>query len=95
MTHYLRNEDNKTVVDAEAKGKQDLNVVVCLDAFGPMLLNVERGNAIRMIGDFNGVQELRGKYFEGGNVENLTADEFLEKELKKIAEKYNLIYVID
>jgi len=96
MNHYLRNTDNETVVDAQTDSKKDFSVVVCIDTFGPMLLNVERGMAaIHMINEFTRVQELRGVYFEGGDVKRMTADEFLEVELKKTAAKYGLTYVTD
>lgn len=97
MIHYLRTKDNKSVVDAQTKGTHDFSVVVCIDQFGPLLLR-EAENVLDVSSiytDFNDAQELRGAYFEGGHHKTMTADEFLAQELKKIGEKYGLVYITD
>jgi len=96
MTYYLRDKNNKTLVDIEATFQQDgpdLSVVVVINNYSEFLLASK--NQQQVINDFDEISELRGLWFERefGNWPDI--NEFIKDYLHKFAEKYDLIVVTD
>jgi hypothetical protein len=103
MTLYLRNEQNRTIVDIELYKKNnyvELSSSIDIENYSNYLLNnLNRKNEI--ISDFNDLSELRGWLWEVFLGDDNTADKYDEtleevrKMLKKYANKHNLYYVED
>ena len=108
MILFLRNQKNRTIVDIECFVKTEdgrkfveLHADVAIDTYSKFLLeNLDRKDEI--IEDFSAMSELRGwlweRYFMGGDndpEEYQNIIEILRKELKKLAEFYDLSYVED
>lgn len=110
MTHYLRNNDNDTVVDIETT-KDDLDCVVSIKYFAKLLDQFDmrdnkfnnamsdfigRGLKEQVVDDFSQIQEIRSWYFESVEPTG-TPDEFVGKILKYYAKKYEdkLFYLTD
>lgn len=91
MTHYLRRNGN-TIVDVEAT-PNDISSVVCIIEYSRLLLR-EPNRQKEIISDFDGLQELRGEYWETPNQQE-TPDELAERRLREIGAKYDLAYVTD
>jgi len=97
MTHFLRNKENETIVDAEVV-EDDLHVIVVIGTYSKFLLEETDPHARgEIIGDFDNLQELRGEYFEFEVLKKtpMTSDELVEKRMCEIAKKYDLAYVVD
>jgi|JFJP01.1.fsa_nt_gi hypothetical protein len=108
MILFLRNNKNQSIVDLEVWVKTEdnnsfieLQSVVIIETYSKFLLkNLDRKTEI--IEDFSIIDELRGwlweNYFGGEHNDPKKYPEvllFLRTLLKKIAEKYDLIYVED
>ncbi len=103
MTIYLRNENNRTVVDMELwenkESGMDLRVATNLRTYSEILLNnIERKDEV--IEDFNSIDEMRGwfheVYMEMAESPNFKeAREEVEAKLFMAAKKYNLHIVTD
>ena len=93
MTHYLRNNDNKTVVDVQTT-QVDIRCVIVIKEYSALLLAFGFGDPYEFIDDMSQLQELRGEWFENPNQKE-TPDEFVEKRLKAIAEKWDMVYATD
>ena len=108
MILFLRNQKNQSIVDLECfvkteEGRKfvELHATVIIEPYSNFLLeNIDRAEDI--ISDFSKVSELRGwlweSYFMGGDndpEEYQNIIEILRKELKKLAEFYDLSYVED
>lgn len=99
MTYYLRDKNNKTLVDIEVKCNKnlplnsDLSVAVVINNYSEFLLASK--NQQQVINDFDEISELRGLWFEQkcGEWENI--NEFTNNYLHKFVEKYDLIVVMD
>lgn len=91
MVHFLR-KDGNTIVDVEAT-KDDISSVVCIASYSKLLLS-EQNRQAELIGDFDGLQELRGEYHETPRQQE-TPDELAARRLKEIGTKYNLEYITD
>ena len=91
MTHYLR-KNGVTVVDTETSAN-DLSCVVCINSFSELLL-AEPERAAEVAEDFNGLQEMRGEWFETVK-QSETPSEFAERKMRRVADKYDLQYVTD
>ncbi len=96
MTHYLRCENNETLVDCDA-GKDDLHCSVIIGVYSHFLLD-HLDKKDEVIYDFSLIQELRGIWFEHYNMRkqyDFNIDKFIAAEFKLIAKKYDLYYVTD
>lgn len=101
MIHYLRMGTDpvidNTVVDATA-GKDDLSVVVNIEAYTKLLM-LHSDKWHQLSTDFHAVQELRGEYFEHPSRTKAhypeTPDEFVERRLREVGERWHLNYVKD
>ncbi len=102
MTLFLRNEENRTIVDIEindGKNGMDVRVATIIPTYSKLLLeNIERKDEV--IADFQEIDELRGWFWE---VYMELTDEptfndavaQIRNKLLSIAEKYKLNYVVD
>lgn len=102
MTIYLRDKENRTVVDIELNftaNKQDLHSCVVIENYSMLLLdNLDRSGEV--INDFSELSELRGwfweVYMEMSDSPNFKdAKEQVEAKLSIVAKKYNLHIVTD
>lgn len=104
MIHFIRNENNDTIVDVDAT-EDDIHVVVLILGYTRLLLDRfvttsrlvtprARHSQTELVNDFASLQELRAEYFET-NYDKETTDELAERRLREIAEKYGLGYVTD
>ena len=91
MTHYLR-RNGKSIVDVEA-GRTDLRCVVCIDEYSVLLLS-ETSRQAELIIDFGGLQEMRGEWHEDPE-QFESPDEFVQRRLCEVGNKYGLQYVTD
>jgi hypothetical protein len=96
-THYIRNSNNETIAEVEAM-KDDLSAVVCIAPFSRELL--ERANNLLIagdldmfIGDFDGLQEIRGKFFE--TLHDMAPVQMAAEECQKLCRKWDYYYVVD
>lgn len=110
MVLYLRNKDNRSIVDIELNIKRyeekkllELHSSVIIDKYSELLLdNIEKKDEI--INDFTEISDLRGWLWESFFVaeENEGTQQQYEQVLtimrtylKEIAKRYNLSYVED
>ncbi len=92
MTHFLRRKDEKTVVDVEAT-KTDLQCLVDVEGYSYVFME-ESSRQTEVMIDFHDLQEMRGEWHE--DVEQVESpDEFTERKLRTVGEKYGLAYVTD
>lgn len=95
MIHYLRNENNVTIVDIETT-KDDIHCVVIIDTFSEKLLEQKYINRSLFVNDVNNIQEIRAEWFEkleiGGKQ---TPHELAKYRCIELAKKWNLNYVVD
>lgn len=102
MTLFLRNKDNRTIVDIElneGKNGLDLRVATDIETYSEILLeNLDRQEEV--VKDFSEIDNLRGWFFEvfmemTDKPDITKAQTEIKKTLIPVAEKYNLFYVID
>lgn len=99
MIHFLRTENNKTVVDATA-GKDDLSVTVMIEPYTKLVM-LHNDKWHQLSSDFHALQELRGEYFEHPSMTKAngthpeTPDKFVARRLKEIGGRWHLRHVTD
>jgi membrane-bound acyltransferase YfiQ involved in biofilm formation len=109
MVYFIRNKDNRTIVDTEIFIKEDevgnkfieIKSSIIIETYSHFLLeNINKQDEI--IKDFSELKNLRGwlweKYFMGGYNDSKKYDDvtnILNLRFKEIAKKYNLDFIID
>ncbi len=104
MIHYLRDENNNTILDVEVYSDNEddykyveLKASVIIDNYSLFLLSIEDINEkFDFINIINELSELRGwlwEVYEDNKPENINAE--VERMLTEAGEKINLIYVKD
>lgn len=91
MVHFIRNKDNKTIIECETyKGdlKSGLDLSYLLQAF------LETPDVEQFKEDFCMLNELQRIWWEN-DPDSENVDEFVREHYIKIAEKYNLSYITD
>lgn len=96
MTYFLRDAQNRTVVDLDFT-KDDFHVVVCIGTYSEKLfeltLPMER---LAFVRDMEGIQELRGEWWERAlpfGKESIYV--FAERRMREVGKKWNLAFVTD
>ena len=92
MIHFIRRQ-GKTLVDVEVT-KNDLSSVVCIEQYSRFLLDTDDLFRQELVTDFDGLQELRGEWFEQPHQDE-TPNDLVERRLKEIGVKWSLDYVTD
>ncbi len=90
MTHYLRTVSGATVADGESSA-EDLHVVVPIAAFSELLL-ARHGDTL--VADFDGLQELRGEWFEA-TPSHETPGDLMGRRFQEVARRHGLAYITD
>ncbi len=94
MVHFLRDENNRTLIECETYDK-DLSTVINVYNYSFYLLNkVAPDDRVIFVASFDYLSEIRGAYFEN-DLDTQTAQEFVAEEFKDMAKKWNLNYVTD
>lgn len=96
MTHYLRNENNRTIIECETfkKLKEDYDLSSNIDVaeYSDLLyFNQDKFNEIKW--DFDSLHNIRREWFEGFNEGSM--DDFVKEYYTRVAKKYNLNYITD
>ena len=104
MTHYLRTQNNKTVVDVETSwpsgGDGNIQSVVIIEEYTKILLSTNQtrlaGRQKQCIEDFTNLQNLRGEWFETPLAEmKESPDEFVTRRFREIGKRWDLHHVTD
>lgn len=108
MVHFLRNKNNKTIIETEVWGVDDdlfeIISTVLVNTYSMELIyiyesaGVYKKDVYDFIQDINYLSNLRGYYYEKLKYKIKTLEElndFVKSEYKVIAEKYNLKYISD
>jgi len=93
MIHYVRDSKNRDIVDATSFD-EDLRVVIIIENFSRMLLNLPENKRKEFISDVSSIDELRGEFFER-NLKKETPTELSKRRIKSFAKKWDLFYVED
>ncbi len=95
MTHFLRTNNNETVVDIETTD-DDIRTVIDIKEYSKLLLSLDSSSCVdNCINDFSQLQDIRGLWFEMVNVMNITPQKFVEQVLRNYAAIYGLFYIVD
>lgn len=108
MIFFIRNKENRTIVDCEVYIKEEdgnefieLHSVICIDYYSEFLLK-NQNQAKEIIQDFNALQSLRGwlweSFFAGTENNPKEYDNViiaLTERFLNIAKKYNLMFITD
>ncbi len=99
MVYFLRNEQNRTIIECSVYN-DDLSSSVDILEYTKKLLEIytqSNFNANEFANDISELSEIRGAWFEKemefGNSKSI--DDFVKKTFIKVAEKWNLRYVTD
>lgn len=108
MIHYLRNKNNKTIIETMTYGTIeektfDLSSAIYLQKYSIQLLEIFLSNDYNereFIDDIHELNELRGLYFEklryDDNIKTREdVDKIIKEKYKSASDKYGLIYVED
>lgn len=94
MTHYLRDSDNKTLVDIEASS-DDISCVVDVEIFAKHLLLMPTDDlTAEFIEDFSDIQEIRGYYFEVDQCKT-SPDKIAKSHILNLCNKWGFCHVTD
>ena len=94
MVHFLREWNNRTLIECETYEK-DLSASVYLENYSLHLTSkIGPLDQKEFITDFEQLNEIRGAWWEGEH-EGQTIKEFVAEIFIKIAKKWNLNYVSD
>lgn len=99
MVYFLRNEQNRTIIECTVY-TDDLSASVDVLEYTKKLLEIytqSNFNANEFANDISNLSEIRGTWFEYemdfGDSKSI--DDFVKKSFIKVAEKWNLKYVTD
>ena len=94
MVHYLRTENNRTIIECEVTQK-DLSSYVSIPEYSNLLINSEDGNTL--IWDFDELHNIRSWWWEkeedSGDCKS--CDDFVGEQYRRVGKKYNLNYITD
>ncbi len=94
MVHFLRNQDNRTLIECEVYDR-DLSAAVDLEEYSLYLLNkIKKSEREDFIYDMNYLNDIRGRWWEDDPGVQ-TPEEFVTEEYTRVAKKWNLYYVTD
>lgn len=96
MIHYIRTENNKTIVDTETINN-DIHIGIIIGSFAKMLLETEESKRNEFIKDFDNLQDIREEWNGRQRIreEYKNADEFVTLRFQNISKKWNLRYITD
>lgn len=97
MVHFLRNEYNRTIIECEVN-KDDLRASTSIEEYSKMLIDLHNKDLhYPFIQAISELDEIRGWWWEqaedSGDYESI--DKFVREKFLKVANKYNLNYVVD
>ena len=102
MTHFLRNEQNRTIIECEVYNN-DLSAATNIGEYSKMLLDINKKGYVStstpeiFIQSISDLDEIRGWWWEGaedsGNYTSI--DDFVKEKFMKVAEEFELAYVTD
>jgi hypothetical protein len=96
MTYFLRDAQNRTLVDLDFRKDNDFSVVICIKEFSEMLMTLHKDDWDEFIADMDGLQELRGTWWETpGLVKRENVKDWTKKALMEVADKWGLYFVVD
>lgn len=95
MIHFLRNKENKTIIECDVYNN-DLSVATNIEEYSKMLIDLHNKHLhYPFIKSISYLDEIRGLWWEqveySGKYESI--DEFVKEKFLEVAEKYNLNYV--
>ena len=96
MIHFLRNANNETIVDIEV-GEKSLRSMVSITDYTLYFLELDTAEKKLMwMYDMSKAQELSGDFWhERDKGSEQTPEEFASQWCEKMAEKWDLNYVVD
>ena len=99
MVHFLRTQNNRSIIECEVYG-EDLSSSVNILEYSRMLLSLNESDKLSarlFLKDIDSLSEIRGEWWE---VEKMSgkwksADEFVNERFTLISNKYELNYITD
>ena len=98
MTHFLRNDKNRTIIECEVYNNDGLSTATNIEEYSNMLIDLHNKDLhYPFIQAFSDLDELSGWWWEQGedSGEYKSIDDFVKEKFLEVAEKYNLNYVTD
>jgi hypothetical protein len=97
MVHFLRNENNRTIIECEVY-KDDLSAGTNIENYSTMLIDLHnKGLHHPFISDISQLDQIRGWWWEmakdSGDYKSI--DDFVKEKFMEVAKKYDLNYVTD
>ncbi len=97
MVHFLRNENNRTIIECEVY-KDDLSAGTSIENYSTMLIDLHNKDLHHpFISDISQLDQIRGWWWEmakdSGNYKSI--DDFVKEKFMEVAKKYDLNYVTD
>lgn len=97
MVHFLRNKQNRTIVECEVYGN-DLSTSANIEEYSKMLLDLHNKHLhYPFIKAISELDEIRGWWWEQAkdSGEYKTIDEFVKEKFLLVAKEFDLNYVTD
>lgn len=97
MIHFLRNKQNRTIIECEVYNN-DLSAATNIEEYSKMLIDLHNKDLhypfIKSISDLD---EIRGWWWEQAedSGEYKSIDDFVKEKFLEVSEKHNLNYVTD
>jgi hypothetical protein len=97
MVHFLRNKQNRTIIECEVYNN-DLSSSTNIGEYSKMLIDLHNKDLhYPFISSISDLDEIRGWWWEqaedSGNYKSI--DEFVKEKFLEVAKKHNLNYVTD
>jgi hypothetical protein len=97
MIHFLRNKNNRNIIECEVY-KDDLSSSVNIENYSSMLLDLYgKGAHHSFISEMSDLDEIRGWWWEqaksSGDYKSI--DDFVREKFLMVAEHYDLNYITD
>lgn len=92
MTHFIRTQKNKTIIECDASAS-DLSASVDILTYSEELLNAEDKNSF--MNDFSDLSNIRGTWWESDPDDGESIDNFVKDSFIQITKQYNYNYVTD
>jgi hypothetical protein len=102
MIHFLRNEQNRTIIECEVYNN-DLSAATNIEEYSKMLLDINKKSYVStstpeiFIQSISDLDEIRGWWWEGAedSGDYKSIDDFVKEKFIAVAKKYDLNYVTD
>lgn len=97
MVHFLRNKENRTIIECEVYGN-DLSTSTNIEEYSKMLIDLHNKHLhYPFINAISELDEIRGWWWEQAedSGEYKTIDEFVKEKFLLVAKEFDLNYVTD